>query len=96
MTKQLTDYELEEWLRSLMADSTDPEGLDLHLSVIFQTVWQERGNPDRVTVQKFLVEDNESITQAFVHMVNVFWHSAFGRPPGEIEVIQEVGRIIKI
>ncbi|WP_178023568.1 hypothetical protein [uncultured Paenibacillus sp.] len=65
---------------------TRTAGLDLHLSVIFQTVWQERGNPDRVTVQKFLVEENESVTQAFVHMVNVFWHSAFGRPPGDIEV----------
>lgn len=186
MTKQLIDYELEEWLRSLMADSTDPAGasspspssggpliswqqrvqyavghaindyftlipavrmhtpiqvllnrrwprnqsdfpdamfywqvynrmvseltfitgtriydypvalyekwgthaaeLDLHLGIIFQTVWQERGNPDRVTVQKFLVEDNESITQAFIHMVNVFWHCAFGCPPSEIEV----------
>lgn len=61
-------------------------GLDLHLSIIFQTVWQQRGNPDRVTVQKFLVEENETLAQAFVHMVNVFWHSAFGRPPGLIEV----------
>ncbi|CAM4453888.1 hypothetical protein U9M73_21705 [Paenibacillus phoenicis] len=65
---------------------THVAGLDLHLSIIFQAVWQERGNPDWVTVQKFLVEENESITQAFVHLVNVFWHSAFGRPPGDIEV----------
>ncbi|MGG6312780.1 hypothetical protein [Paenibacillus macerans] len=65
---------------------THAAGLDLHLSVIFQAVWQQRGNPDRVTVQKFLVEDNEELVRAFSHMTNVFWHSAFGRPPGAIEV----------
>lgn len=65
---------------------TPAAGLDLHLSVIFQTVWQQRGTPERVTIQKFLVEENETIAQAFIHMVNVFWHSAFGRPPGNIEV----------
>lgn len=65
---------------------THAAGLDVHLSVIFQTVWQQRGNPERVTIQKFLVEENKTIAQAFTHMVNVFWHSAFGCPPGEIEL----------
>lgn len=61
-------------------------GLDIQLSLIVQAVWQDRGNPQQMKVQKFLVEDDGEIVDAFVHMVNVFWHSAFGRSPGEIEV----------
>lgn len=66
--------------------TTKATKLDIRLSLIVQAVWQERGNPLQMKVQKFLVEDDEEMTDAFVHMVNVFWHNAFGRPPGEIEV----------
>lgn len=66
--------------------STEATGLDMQLSLIVQAVWQERGDPQQMKVQKFLVEDDEEMVDAFVHMANVFWHSAFGRPPAEIEV----------
>ncbi|GIO38391.1 hypothetical protein J41TS12_32520 [Paenibacillus antibioticophila] len=66
--------------------TTEATELDMRLSLIVQAVWQEHGNPLQMKVQKFLVEEDEGIVDAFVHMVNVFWHSAFGRPPGEIEV----------
>lgn len=60
--------------------------LEMELSLIVQAVWQERGNSMQMKVQKFLVEDDPEVVDAFVHLVNVFWHSAFGCPPGEIEV----------
>lgn len=65
---------------------TEVTELDIQLSLIVQAVWQQRGNPLQMKVQKFLVEEDEGIVDAFVHMVNVFWHSAFGCPPEEIEV----------
>lgn len=65
---------------------TEVPGLDMQLSLIVQAVWQQRGNPLQMKVQKFLVEDDPEVVDAFVHLVNVFWHSAFGCPPGEIEV----------
>lgn len=65
---------------------TPVPGLDLHLSVIFQAVWQNRRDPRQVKIQKFLVEDNEELIKAFTHMTHVFWNSAFGGPPGEIEI----------
>ena len=61
--------------------------LDLHLSVIFQTVWQRsKDQKPWITVQKFLVEDHPELVKAFTHMANVFWNSAFGGPPDQIEV----------
>ncbi|WP_334077775.1 hypothetical protein [Paenibacillus sanfengchensis] len=62
--------------------------LDVQLSVIFQAVWKSEsgGGPNQVKVQKFLVENNEELVKAFVHTAHVFWHSAYGEPPGKIEV----------
>lgn len=62
------------------------DALGMQISIIFQALWQDRGDPTRVTVQKFLLEDNEELVKAFTHLTNVFWHGAFGRPPGIIEV----------
>lgn len=60
--------------------------LGMQISIIFQALWQDRRDPTRITVQKFLLEDNEELVKAFSHLTNVFWHGAFGRPPGIIEV----------
>ncbi|MCM3703109.1 hypothetical protein [Paenibacillus macerans] len=62
--------------------------LDLHLSVIFQTVWQRsKDQKPWITVQKFLVEDHPELVRAFTHMTNVFWNSAFGEAPDQIEIL---------
>lgn len=60
--------------------------LGMQISIIFQALWQDRRDPTRITVQKFLLEDNEELVKAFSHLTNVFWHGAFGCPPGIIEV----------
>lgn len=66
---------------------TKVKELDRHLSIIFQVVWPSRTRPNQVKVQKFVVENNEELVKAFVHTAHVFWHSAYGEPPGEIEVV---------
>jgi hypothetical protein len=60
--------------------------LDLNLSMIFQIVWQDIDSSGGMLIQKFLVDDDRSVIQAFAHMANVLCHYAFGGPAEEIEV----------
>lgn len=60
------------------------------LTMIFQAIWKQqdaRAGKERVTVQKWLVEENDWLAEAFVHMTTVFWYSAFGQLPDTIEVV---------
>lgn len=59
------------------------------LSIIFQAVWQRRdphSGSERITVQKWLVEENDWLAEAFMHLTTVFWYHAFGTLPDEVEV----------
>lgn len=60
--------------------------LDLKLSMIFQMVWQDIDSSGGMTIQKFLVDDDLGVVQAFVNMANVLCHYAFGGPAEVIEV----------
>lgn len=66
-------------------DTSVPE-LGADLSMIFQAVWLQPQAAGGVKLQKFLAEDNAELTRAFLHMANVFWHSAYGHPPDEVEI----------
>ncbi|AZK48757.1 hypothetical protein [Paenibacillus lentus] len=65
--------------------STNVAELNLNLVMIFQVVWHNK-QTDEFIVQKFLVQDDAEVNQAFVHMTNVFWHSVYGRPADQIVV----------
>lgn len=59
------------------------------LSMIFQAVWKQQDSQsakEQITVQKWLVEENDWLAEAFVHMTTVFWFSAFGQLPDVIEI----------
>ncbi len=65
---------------------TNVREFDLDLSVIFHTVWQQtQGHGFKI--QKFLVEDHPELVRAFLHLANVFWNSAYGCPPDEVEIV---------
>lgn len=60
------------------------------LTMIFQAIWKQQdaqAGKERVTVQKWLVEENTWLAEAFIHMTTVFWYSAFGQLPDAIEVV---------
>ncbi|GGA28185.1 hypothetical protein [Paenibacillus physcomitrellae] len=57
------------------------------LSMIFPAIWQGSSKAGGVKLQKFMVEDQPELMQAFLHMANVFWNSAYGYPPDEIEIV---------
>lgn len=65
--------------------STNVVELDLNLVMIFQVVWHSK-RTDEFIVQKFMVQDDAEVIQAFVHMANVFWHSVYGRPADQIDI----------
>lgn len=65
--------------------------LDLNLTMILQTVFAEKSagdlEPSAYSIQKYMVDADEEVIQAFRHMAAVFGQSAFGRPPERIDVI---------
>ncbi|MNJ27050.1 hypothetical protein D3C77_215460 [compost metagenome] len=65
--------------------NTNVAELELNLVMIFQAVWHSK-QAEEFIVQKFLAQDDAEVILAFVHMTNVFWHSAYGRPADQIDV----------
>lgn len=60
--------------------------LERDLSVIFQLVWQAQEGGRGLIIQKFMVCRSEEVAEGFFHMVNVFCHKAYGRPPELVEL----------
>ncbi|MNB68378.1 hypothetical protein D3C81_145430 [compost metagenome] len=62
--------------------------LGMDLSVIFQLVWQMQGSSgkDGLIIQKFMTCRCEEVAEGFYHMVNVFCHKAYGKPPERVEL----------
>lgn len=63
--------------------------LDLNLTMILQTVFAEENAEYKsaYSIQRYIVDEDEEVIQAFRHMATVFGHSAFGRTPARIDVI---------
>lgn len=60
--------------------------LKLELSMITQLAWTSTQNDRSLNIQKFMVNGNEDINTAFLHMTNVFSHHAYGKPVESVEI----------
>lgn len=63
---------------------TEIPSMSMHLSMIFQTVWQPAGW-DSLLIQKYMVVYDPNVVEAFQHMATLFCWEAFGQLPGMIE-----------
>ena len=60
--------------------------LSVELSVIFQLSWASRQKGRSLSIQKFMVHGNEEVISGFLHMANLFCHTAYGEPADTIEI----------
>lgn len=60
--------------------------LAVELSVIFQLGWSPERQGRSLSIQKFMVHANEEVITGFLHMANLFCHTAYGEPADTIEI----------
>lgn len=60
--------------------------LSIKLSLIVQLGWQAPEEGKGLILQKFMVQGDDEVIKAFIHMANVFCRMAYGVPPERIEV----------
>ena len=60
--------------------------LAVELAMIFQLVWNSGREGRSLNIQKFMVNGHEDVITGFLHMTNVFCHTAYGEPAETISI----------
>lgn len=60
--------------------------LAVELAMIFQLVWNSERAGRCLNIQKFMVSGHEDVITGFLHMANVFCHTAYGEPAETIGI----------